>query len=222
MGHEPPYGTRKLPAKQQLDIKTADAFADEMAKITETLRSEMTMAQAQHAEYANDTRTAAPRYHEGDEVWLDTRNLSMERPARKLSEKYIGPFRIAEAMGPVTYRLELPPALRIHDVFHTSLLRPAASDPLPNQNEAVQHRVRLQKEYMEKKEWMIEQILDSRITKNRHGKRRLEYHVKWKGYPPSWRPQQDLVPGSGELLYEFHSQHPERPSATELWRRRSS
>jgi hypothetical protein len=155
-------------------------------------------------------------------VWLETKNLSIERPARKLSEKFIRPFRITEVIGLVTYRLELPPAIRIHDVFHTSLLRPAASDPLPSQNESTQPRIRLNKDNTEKREWMIEKILDSRVTKNRHRKRRLEYHVKWKGYPPSWRPQQDLVPGSGELLYEFHSQNPDRPSPTKLWRRRSS
>lgn len=222
MGHEPPQGTRKLPAKQQIDISTADAFANEMARLTEILRLEMTMAQAQHAEYANENRMPAPHYREGDEVWLETKNLSIERPARKLSEKFIGPFRIAEVMGPVTYRLELPPAMRIHDVFHTSLLRPAASDPLPSQNESTQPRIRLNKDNTERREWMIEKILDSRITKNRHGKRRLEYYVRWKGYSPSWRPQQDLVPGSGELLYEFHNQNPDRPSPTELWRRRSS
>ncbi|KOS40587.1 hypothetical protein ACN38_g8553 [Penicillium nordicum] len=75
---------------------------------------------------------------------------------------------------------------------------------------------------------MIEKTLDSRVTKNRHGKRRLEYYVKWKGYPPSWRPQQDLVPGSGELFirngwrYDLRGTHmvymssPEREEATFL------
>lgn len=221
MGHEPPQGTRRLPAKQQMDIEAADDFANEMARLTEILRTEMTLAQARQAEFANKHRTTAPKFREGDEVWLETRNLSMERPARKLSEKFIGPFRIVEVMGPVTYRLELPPALRIHDVFHASLLRRTASDPLPNQNASTQPRVKL-KNNTEGKEWMVEKILDSRITKNRHGKRRLEYYVKWKGHPPSWHPQADLVPGSGELLYEFHCQNPERPSPTELWRRRSS
>lgn len=205
-----------------MDVEAADDFANEMARLTDILRTEMTLAQARQAEYANEHRTTAPKFREGDEVWLETRNLSMERPARKLSEKFIGPFRIVEAMGPVTYRLELPPALRTHDVFHASLLRRAASDPLPNQNASTQPRVKLNKDNMEGKEWMVEKIQDSRITKNRHGKRRLEYYVKWKGHPPSWRPQTDLVPGSGELLYEFHSQNPERPSPTELWRRRSS
>ena len=44
--------------------------------------------------------------------------------------RYIGPFRIVERIGPITYRLELPSELsRIHDVFHVSMLRKYVSDP---------------------------------------------------------------------------------------------
>ena len=48
----------------------------------------------------------------------------------KLSLKFIGPYEIVSKVGPVTYRLKLPPELsRIHDTFHVSMLRKYISDP---------------------------------------------------------------------------------------------
>jgi hypothetical protein len=125
----------------------------------------------------------------------------MNRPSKKLSEKYIGPFRITEVISPVAYRLELSLSMKIHNVFHTSLLRAAATDPFPNQHEPSRPRVELEQDNMGGREWMVEKILNSRITKNRHGKARLEYYVKWKGYPPSWRPQRDLIPGQSLTVH---------------------
>ncbi|KAG8474789.1 hypothetical protein CXB51_031478 [Gossypium anomalum] len=49
----------------------------------------------------------------------------------KLSPRFIGPYEVSERIGPVAYRLILPPELeRIHNVFHVSMLRRYRSDPL--------------------------------------------------------------------------------------------
>ena len=48
----------------------------------------------------------------------------------KLSPRYIGPYEIIEKVGPLAYKLALPPELaRIHNVFHVSMLRRYRSDP---------------------------------------------------------------------------------------------
>ena len=48
----------------------------------------------------------------------------------KLSPRFIGPYEVIEKVGPVAYRLVLPPELeKIHNVFHVSMLRRYRSDP---------------------------------------------------------------------------------------------
>ena len=48
----------------------------------------------------------------------------------KLSPRFIGPYEVIERIGPVAYRLALPPELsQVHDVFHVSMLRRYMSDP---------------------------------------------------------------------------------------------
>ncbi|KAK8578800.1 hypothetical protein V6N12_069144 [Hibiscus sabdariffa] len=49
---------------------------------------------------------------------------------RELSPRYISPFEVLEKVGPVAYRLALPPKFgKIHNVFHVSMLRRYRSDP---------------------------------------------------------------------------------------------
>ena len=47
-----------------------------------------------------------------------------------MSPRYIGPYEVIEGVGPLAYRLALPPELsQIHNVFHVSMLRRYRSDP---------------------------------------------------------------------------------------------
>ena len=51
------------------------------------------------------------------------------RKRGKLSPRYIGPYEIVSKVGPVTYKLKLPPELsRIHDTFHVLMLKKYISD----------------------------------------------------------------------------------------------
>ena len=48
----------------------------------------------------------------------------------KLSPRFIGPYEVIEKVGPVAYRLALPPDLeKINNVFHVSMLRRYRLDP---------------------------------------------------------------------------------------------
>ena len=70
----------------------------------------------------------------GDPVFLKVapmKGVLNFRHKGKLSPKLIGPFEILERVGPVAYKLALPPALsRVQDVFHVSMLRKYITDPI--------------------------------------------------------------------------------------------
>ncbi|XP_057734124.1 uncharacterized protein LOC130949416 [Arachis stenosperma] len=58
-----------------------------------------------------------------------TTGVSRAIKAKKLNFQYIGPFQILERVGPVAYRMALPPHLsNLHDVFHVSQLRKYTPD----------------------------------------------------------------------------------------------
>ena len=47
-----------------------------------------------------------------------------------MKPRYIGPYEIISRVGPVAYKLDLPPELsKVHNVFHVSMLRKYIPDP---------------------------------------------------------------------------------------------
>ncbi|XP_016385554.1 uncharacterized protein LOC107721879 [Sinocyclocheilus rhinocerous] len=81
---------------------------------------------------ANRQRRPHPPYQPGQRVWLSTRELKLRLPSRKLSPRYVGPFKIIKQINEVTYQLELPTNYRICPSFHVSLLKPVHPDADPN------------------------------------------------------------------------------------------
>lgn len=63
-------------------------------------------------------------YKVGNLVMLATKNLKQKRPSKKLSYKFVGPFRIVDKVGAQAYRLLLPSKYCIHNTFYISLLEP--------------------------------------------------------------------------------------------------
>ncbi|KAL0540168.1 hypothetical protein IC582_024398 [Cucumis melo] len=96
------------------------------------IRSRMHTAQSRQKSYA-DVRRKDLEFEVGDKVFLKVapmRGVVRFERRGKLSPRFVGPFEILERIGPVAYRLALPPSLStVHDVFHVSMLRKYVPDP---------------------------------------------------------------------------------------------
>ncbi|KAL0536700.1 hypothetical protein IC582_025660 [Cucumis melo] len=96
------------------------------------IRSRMHTAQSRQKSYA-DVRRKDLEFEVGDKVFLKVapmRGVVRFERRGKLSPRFVGPFEILERIGPVAYRLALPPSLStVHDVFNVSMLRKYVPDP---------------------------------------------------------------------------------------------
>lgn len=116
----------------------------------------------------------------------------------------IGPFKIIEKIGKAAYRLQLPDTMKIHDVFHVSLLDPHVENKFASRTTPPPPPVIIDGET----EFEVEEILDSRLYRN-HG----QYLVKWIGYSDSdntWEPYENLTNAS-EMISKFHAKYRNKP-----------
>jgi hypothetical protein len=143
-----------------------------------------------------------PKYKEGDQVWLEGKNLRLNQPTAKLAPRRHGPFKVIKVLSPVSYQLALPTQWSIHPVFHIDLLTPYRETIMhgPNYQRPLPDLVDGEEEYS------VEKILDSRKFGRR---RRLQYLVKWEGYPDSdnmWVDKDDVF--ADDKVREFKASNP--------------
>ena len=144
------------------------------------------------------------QYQINEKVWLDAKNLSLPYQTLKLAPRRHGPFTILQRVSPVAYKLKLPPAWTVHDVFHASLLTPY--------HETSQHGdnfTRPPPDLVDNlEEFEVEEVVNHRYFGK---KRRLQYLIKWKGYPTAdntWEPADQVF--APELIRRYHVRHPLR------------
>ena len=180
---------------------TTRAFMHEWNEAEKAAKVAMRIAQDRYAAHA-DLKRLDVTFKDGDKVLLSTENLRLPSTvSRKFRARWIGPYPIRRAVSPVAYELLLPRTLRVHPVFHVSLLKayredtinpspPSPPDPLVNDDG--------------EEEYYVQELLQHRVR--RIGRRnRVEFLVRWTGYGPDadeWLPLADVEETEAYDRYE--------------------
>ena len=133
----------------------------------------------------------------GDWVLLSTKHLRQRRPSRKLSDRYIGPYKITKVMdSKIAFQLDLPATMRQHNVFPITAL-----EPYKGTDDAAAAVARRDDVDETDVAYEVEAILDHRGVPSQR-----ELLIHWKGYPSeedSWEPLENL--DDGPLLRSYMS-----------------
>ncbi|GJX93866.1 putative reverse transcriptase domain-containing protein [Tanacetum coccineum] len=96
------------------------------------IKDRLKAARDRQKSYA-DKRRKPLEFSVGDYILLKVSPWKGEEHFRKkgkLARRFVGPFKIIEKVGPVSYRLDLPEELDgVHDTFHVSNLKKCLADP---------------------------------------------------------------------------------------------
>jgi len=199
MGHHPRMGIE--PRRVRVKQSSAD-FADNMLHIHEETKAAISNAQESMKRFAERNRSEAPEYKVGDKVWLETKNLRIKRPNKKLAEKRIGPFKITQIISANVVKLKLPNHFRIHPVFNVALIHPYRP-PVEGQEMPKPEPVTFDDE----EEYEVESILDSRLHRGE-----LQYLVKWKNFTDDHNEWLDKISNTEhlkDLIQDFHVRFPD-------------
>lgn len=204
-----------------------------MQRIQKETREQL--EKAQERQKANADRYRRDQDFEvGDQVRLAASEINPDAKLRshKLGPQWYGPFVVLAKEGNTCYKLKLPRRLKVHDVFHTSVLLPYNEDKVnPERQPKVTAPVEAAPELREQltefqdqgAEWVVEAILDFRIWNNTK-----QWLTKYEGYPraqASWQPQESFINTVSDEITECFQQYTDQyplqlRNDTKWWKKR--
>jgi hypothetical protein len=192
-------------------LRPTNTVAPSVKEFIESQRVALTLAQealydAQERQKRNADKLR--RDHDfivGDQVLINAEDITVpanhNQKSKKLQAQFIGPYTIVQECSPVSFRVELPPTVRIHDVFHVDRFRHYYPSP-----EALGPRAPPQPTPIivdGEEEYEVEEILDYRYFRRQH-----QFLVLWKGFSrekATWERKSQLK-NCNELLQKFLTQ----------------
>jgi len=106
--------------------KGAEKFVTKMKEIQEEAKAALGKVQEEMKKYTDRKREDVDKYKVEDLVMLSTKDLKYQmvgRRTEKLTERFVGPYRIKKIVSSNTVELELPSTIKIHLVVNVSRIQ---------------------------------------------------------------------------------------------------
>ena len=100
-----------------------EKFITKIKEIQDEAKAVLEKAQEEIKKYTDRKRAEVDKYKVGDLVMLSTKDLKyqmIERRTEKLTERFVGPYKIKEIVSMNAVELELPATIKIHLVVNVS------------------------------------------------------------------------------------------------------
>ena len=170
---------------------------EQIRKNMQFLKKNLEKAKERYKRYADHLRIVGPKLKVGDKVWLKRPDLLPKGPS-KLTNRKLGPFKIIEKTGPVSYKLELPDTIKCHNVFHISNLEPYNEREFDESSASTNTRITSIATDTEGKEPL--KIVAAKVVNNKPF-----YFILWKGLPATectWLSEEEI--SDPQLVQEFN------------------
>jgi len=152
--------------------------------------------------YADRHRGEAEEYRVEDLVLLSTKDLKYQmvgRRTEKLTERFVGPYKVKSIVLTNAIELELPSTVKIHPVVNVSRVQRYTSQVEGQKKEMPQPMIIKGEE-----EWEVEKIMNKRRVRGKD-----KYLVQWKGCTAeedTWESRENLKNAS-DLVEEFEKEY---------------
>ena len=179
-------------------------FVDRMRKIQEEAKAVLEKVQEEMKKFADRKWGEAEEYKVGDWVLLSTKDLKWQmigRRLEKLTEQFVGPYKVKGIILSNTIELDLPSSVKIHPVVNVSRVC-LYKDQVKGQKKILPKLVIIEGE----EEFEVEKILNKRVIRGKE-----KFLVRWKGYTAevdTWESRENLG-NAKELVEEFEREYGE-------------
>ena len=151
----------------------------------------------------------APDFKVDNKVFVKAQFFRTTWPSKKLSKKYLEPYKIIAQPGALLFTLYLPGSMySVHPVFHMSMLEPTISNSFSKRKQPAFTLVIINREPKYKISWIVDSKIDHWWAC------KLVYKVIWLRYEDTdkskWILTSELT-HSSNLISDFHITYLAKP-----------